>query len=166
MFLTMAFVDTLRTLNTMKAEGVIEEYAIAGAMAIVFWAEPVPTFDLDVLVRLAQPEGGLLRLDDIYRWAESHGYPAQDEHILVEGLPTQFLPSPSPLAREAVASAAEIDYQEVVVRVVRPEYLIALYLQPPAKTAKRRERAAMLLELPSLNRMLVDEILSRHGLSF
>jgi hypothetical protein len=31
----MAFAEALRTLNTMKAEGVIEEYAIAGAMALV-----------------------------------------------------------------------------------------------------------------------------------
>ena len=73
----MAFVDTLRTLNTMKAEGVIEEYAIAGAMAIVFWAEPVPTFDLDVLVQLPQEEGELIRLDGIYRWASSRGYAAR-----------------------------------------------------------------------------------------
>jgi len=162
----MPFVDTLRSLNTMKAEGVIEEYAIAGAMAIVFWAEPVPTFDLDVLVRLPQQGGDLVRLEGIYRWAMARGYAAQDEHILVEGLPTQFLPSPDSLAREAVSSAAEVDYQGVAVRVVRPEYLIALYLQPTARTVKRRERAAMLLELPSLNRALVDEILSRHGLSF
>jgi hypothetical protein len=49
---------------------------------------------------------------------------------------------------------------------VRPEYLIALYLEPGARTAKRRERAAALLELPSLDRGLVDEILRRHGLSF
>jgi hypothetical protein len=59
-----------------------------------------------------------------------------------------------------------MEYQAVIVRVVRPEYLIALYLQPEARTAKRRERAAMLLELPSLDRGLVDEILGRYGLSF
>jgi len=162
----MPFADTLRSLNTMKAEGVIEEYAIAGAMAIVFWAEPVPTFDLDVLVQLPPGAGALVSLDSIYRWARSCGYPAQDEHIIVAGLPTQFVPAPTPLAREAIATAAEVDYQGVVVRVVRPEYLIALYLQPQAKTPKRRERAAMLLELPSLNRALVDEILKRYGLSF
>jgi hypothetical protein len=113
----MAFADTLRMLNTMKAERVIEEYALAGAMAI-------------------------------------------------EGLPTQFVPSPSLLAREAIASAADVEYQGVVVRVVRPEHLIALYLAPAARTTRRRERAAMLLELPGLNRDLVDEILRRHGLSF
>ena len=162
----MAFSDTLRVLNTLKAEGVIEDYAIAGAMAIVFWTEPVPTFDLDVLVVLPPPERGLISLDGIYRWAEARGYAAEEEHVIVEGLPTQFVPAPGPLAREAIASAADIDYQGVVVRVARPEYLIALYLQPEARTAKRRERAAMLLDLPGLDRGLVDEILGRHGLSF
>jgi hypothetical protein len=162
----VAFADTLRAINSMKAEGVVEEYAIAGAMAIVFWAEPVLTFDLDVLVLLPSPDGALVSLDRIYRWAESRGYAAEEEHILIEGLPTQFVPSPSPLAREAIVSAVEMDYEGVVVRVVRPEYLIALYLQPQARTAKRRERAALLMELPNLDRELVDEILGRHGLEF
>jgi hypothetical protein len=52
MALAMAFADTLRALNAMKAEGVVEEYAIAGAMAMAFWTEPVATYDLDVLVVL------------------------------------------------------------------------------------------------------------------
>jgi hypothetical protein len=162
----MPFADTLRALNTMKAEGVIEEYGIAGAMAMVFWTEPVPTFDLDVLVLMPSAEGALISLQGIYRWADSRGYGAQHEHVLIEGLPTRFIPAPDPLAREAVAAAAEIDYQGVVVRVARPEYLVALYQQPQAKTPKRRERAAMLLELPSLNREEVGAILERHGLSF
>jgi len=162
----MAFVDALRALNTMRAEGVVEEYAIAGAMALVFWTEPVPTFDMDVLVVLPAARGSLLSLEGIYRWAESRGYATQDEHILIEGLPTQLVPSPNALSREAIAAAVEVDYQGVLVRVVPPEYLIALYLQTQAKTAKRRERAAALLDLPSLNRRLVDDILGRYGLSF
>jgi len=47
----------------------------------------------------------------------------------------------------------------------RHECLIALYLEPGARTAKRRERAAMLLDLPDLNRARLDAILERHGLS-
>jgi hypothetical protein len=46
------------------------------------------------------------------------------------------------------------------------EYLIALYLEPSARTPRRRERAALLLELPGLNRPMLDEILARHGISF
>ena len=61
----MAFADALRALNAMKAEGVIDEYAIAGAMALVFWTEPVPTWDLDVLVFLPARPGFLVNLEGI-----------------------------------------------------------------------------------------------------
>ena len=162
----MAFADALRALNDIQSDGVIENYAIAGAMAVVFWTEPVPTFDLDVYVLLPGPATGLLMLDGIYRWAASRGYRADDEHIVIEGLPTQFIPAPNPLVVEAIGAAAALDYEGVRVRVVRPEYLIALYLQPEARTQKRRERAAMLLAMPTLNRALTDDILERYGLSF
>jgi hypothetical protein len=36
----------------VKSDHVVEEYAIGAAMALVFWSEPIPTFDLDVFVRL------------------------------------------------------------------------------------------------------------------
>jgi hypothetical protein len=162
----MAFADSLRALNAIKADGVIEDYAVAGAMAIVFWTEPVPTFDLDVLVLLPPAPGGIVSLSGICRWADARGYQAKDEHIVIEGLPTRFVPAPNDLALEAIRDATELDYQGVPVRVVRPEYLITLYLEPEAKTPKWRERAAMLMGLPKLNRPEVDEILDRHGLSF
>ena len=41
-----AFADALRAINRLKADGVVEDYAVAGAMALVFWAEPVPSYDL------------------------------------------------------------------------------------------------------------------------
>jgi hypothetical protein len=44
----------------------------------VFWTEPVPTLDLDVLVLLPSPESALVSLDRIYRWAESRGYAAEE----------------------------------------------------------------------------------------
>jgi hypothetical protein len=160
------FADTLAAINSMKAEGVIEDYAVTGAVALLFWTEPAPTYDVDVLVFLPPSRGPLVTLDPIYRWAGSRGYSTAAEHILVEGVPTQFVPSPNSLADEAIRTAATLDYNGVAVRVVRPEYLVALSLEPAAKTAKRRERAAALLELPTLNRELVDEILKRHGLTF
>jgi hypothetical protein len=161
-----SFANTLTAINAMKADGVIEEYAVAGAMAMLFWAEPVPTLDLDVLVFLPPSVGPVISLDPRYAWAASRGYSTAAEHILVEDVPTQFLPSPNALADEAIRSAASLDYRGVPVRVVRPEYLLALYLEPAAKTPRRRERAAALLELPTLNRELVDDILKRHGLTF
>jgi hypothetical protein len=133
-------------------------------MALMFWAEPVPTYDLDVLAFLPNSGGPLVSLDPIYRWAGANGYAVSEEHLVIEGVPTQIVPSPGPLADEAIQSAETLDYEGVPVRVVRPEYLIALYLAPGAGTRKRRERAAALLELPDLNRARVDEILNRHGI--
>jgi hypothetical protein len=161
----MVFADALRALNAMKADGVIEEYAVAGALAIAFWSEPVATYDLDVLVLLPPPAGPLVSLAGVYAWASKEGYTADKEHLLIEGVPTQFVPSPSALADEAIETAETLAYDDVAVRVVLPEYLVALYLQPESRTPKRRERAAMLLESPTLNRRLLDAILERHGLS-
>ena len=73
---------------------------------------------------------------------EGSRLPGQEEHVLIEGVPTQFVPSPNELSDEAISSAKLTDYEGVPVRVVLPEYLVALYLQPGARTAKRRERAA------------------------
>lgn len=159
-----SFTDTLRAINQLKDDGVVEDYAIAGAMALLFWTEPAATYDLDVLAFLPQAATPLVSLEPIYRWAEKNGYPVAEEHVMIAGVPTQIVPSPNQLADEAIRAAATLDYDGVPVRVVRPEYLIALYLLPGAGTPKRRERAAALLELPDLNRSLLDEILARHGI--
>ena len=161
----MAFADALRALNAMKAQGVIEEYAVVGALAVVFWTEPLPTYDLDVFVFLAPSDAALVSLQGVYDWASKQGYAAHKEHIVIEGVPTQFLPSPNSLADEAIETAETLDYEGVPVRVALPEYLVALCLQPESRTPKRRERAAMLLEWPGLNRGRLDEILERYGLS-
>lgn len=150
----MAFADALRQLNAMKAEGVVEDYAIAGGMAIVFWTEPTPTFDMDVLVALPEPQGPLVSLDRIYRWAATRGYPTQDEHILVEGLPTQFLPAPHPLAAEAIAGARDVSYEDVSVRVAfdPPPDVLARLRQGKADLHKRHAS----LPLPEKIRLVIE----------
>jgi len=161
-----SFENTLRAVNDLKGEGIIEDYAISGAMALLFWIEPVPTFDLDVLVMLPQPSGPLVSLDSIYRWATDRGYAAEHEHVLIDGVPVQFLPSFGALADEAIRTAVDRNYRGVGVRVVRPEYLIALYLVPSARTAKRRERAAALRDSETIDHALLDELMTRFRLTF
>jgi hypothetical protein len=159
-----SFAEALRVLNAMKQAGVVEDYAVAGAMAMVFWAEPVPTFDLDVLVFLPGEEATIVSLAPLYAWGAEHGYTARAEHMMIEGVPVQFLPAHNALAEEALDRAVDLEYQGVTVRVVRPEYLAALYLEPGARTRKRRERAAALMEASAIDRAVLDELLKRFGL--
>lgn len=65
----MSFEGALGALNELKAEGVVSDYAIAGALALLFWSEPIPTYDLDVLVFLPETSGPIVSLEPIYRWA-------------------------------------------------------------------------------------------------
>jgi hypothetical protein len=159
-----SFADALHALNDLKSEGVVEDYAVAGAMALVFWVDPVPTFDLDVLVFLPEAASPIVDLSPIYSWSAARGYEASAEHVRIAGVPVQFLPSHGALADEAIRSAALLDYEGVPVRVTRPEYLAALYLEASARTLKRRERAAALREAPGFDSPLFAELLRRFNL--
>jgi hypothetical protein len=161
-----SFENTLRAVNAMKDGGVITDYAIAGAMALMFWIEPVPTFDLDVLVLLPQPAGPVVSLQSIYEWAAKHGYAAELEHIVIDGVPVQFLPSYSELSDEAIRTAADRQYRGVDIRVVMAEYLIALYLVPSARTLKRQERAAALRESAAIDRERLADVMNRFQVTF
>jgi hypothetical protein len=161
-----SFENTLRTVNAMKDTGVISDYAIAGAMALTFWIEPVPTWDLDLLVFLPQSSGPIVSLDPIYEWAARMGYTSEKEHIIVDGVPVQFLPSYSELTDEAIRTAVDRQYRGVDIRVVTPEYLIALFLLPSARTAKRQERAAALRDNAVVDRQRLADLLTRFGLTF
>lgn len=159
------FAAALAAVERMKREGVVTEYAIGGAMALVFWTEPVATFDLDVFVLLPGETMLLVSLDPLYRWAIANGYAAEGEHIVIEGIPVQFIPSHSTLADEAIEEASTLEYDGAPVRVIRPEHLIALYLEPSARTAKRLQRVAALLEESAVDREHLDSILRRYNLT-
>lgn len=146
--------------------GLVRDYAIFGAVAQTFWDEAIPTFDLDVLVLLDNSRGLLIDLGPLYGWANEIGYGTQGEHIVIGDIPVQFVPAPTALHEEAVQEAATLDFAGTPVRVVRPEYLIATWLQPPANTSVRKERAARLRDSPEIDQALLDSLLARYGLSW
>ena len=47
------FAAALAAIERLKTDGIVSDYAIGGAMALLFWSEPIPTFDIDVFVVLA-----------------------------------------------------------------------------------------------------------------
>jgi hypothetical protein len=155
--------EAITAMNDLKSEGVVSDYALGGAMALIFWSEPTATFDLDVFVLLEQTRM-LISLDPIYAWARRRGYPERAEHIVIADVPVQVIPAHNALATEAVSHAADLDYDGVPVRVITPEYLIAMYLEDTARTRKRLERVATLLDEGNLDRDLLNSLLERYKL--
>jgi len=156
--------DVFRILNRMRDERVMEQYAIAGATAVLFYAEPTRTYDLDVFVTVETSTGDpLAPLSRIYAWAKEQGFHARDEHLMIRGVPVQFLPAYNALVTAAVTRARVHDYEGEPVRVVDAEHLIALALQ--AGGARRRERAWLLLETGAVDRKLLREVLTTHAIA-
>jgi hypothetical protein len=153
---------TLEVLNDSEKEGVISRYAIGGAMAATFYTEPVLTFDLDVFVLLEPSTGGLLSLTPLYDSLRARGYREEQETVLIEGVPVQFLPAYNSLIEEAVTKAKEVDYEGVPTRVVRAEHLVAICLQ--TGRAKDRARVEILREQAALDPNVLADVLKRHQL--
>ncbi len=153
---------TLRVLNDLERAGVINRYAIGGAMGATFYAEPLLTFDLDVFVLLPETAGGLLTLQPLYEALRARGYREEDESVSIEGVPVQFLPAYNALLREALAEARETNYEATPTRVVRAEHLVAIALATGRD--KDRERVRLLRQQASLDQEYLAAILARHGL--
>jgi hypothetical protein len=154
--------DVFRVLAQMLDDGIVTDYAIGGATAVLFYAEPTRTYDVDVFVTL--PSGlatGFVSLSGVYGWARSRGIEIGGDHLMIEGVPVQLRPAYNSLVAEAVAQARVHDYEGVPVRVVDPEHLVALALQ--AGGARRRERAWQLLQFGGVDRRRLRAILDTHG---
>lgn len=162
------FSDVIRTIEQMKTDGVISEYAIGGAAAFVVWDEPIATQDLDVVVLVAGDAHALDPLRPVFDWLAQHDIALDGEHAMMAGVPVQFLPAWHPLLVEGVRDAATVPYDpsdgnSVTLRVLRPAYLVASWqIDRSADTFRRRERAARLIEAGTVTRAEIDALIERH----
>ena len=102
-------------------------------------------------------------LSPIYEYlVEKKGYKTWQEYIIVEGITCQFIPVGHKLELEAVPNADEELYEDVKTRVLKPEYLIAIYVH--ADRRKDREKISRLFEQYDIDEDLLEDILKRHGL--
>jgi hypothetical protein len=153
---------TLKVLNELERSGIIERYAIGGAIAAMFYTEPIATYDLDVFVLLAEIPTGLISLSPVYEYLRRKGYKGHEDHVLIEGTPVQFIPAYNDLVEEAVKEAVEKRYKRVGTRVLRAEHLLAIMLQ--TGRPKDKTRMTQLLEGAGIDMNYLRGILRRHGL--
>jgi len=93
----------------MQGDGVIDRYAIGGAVGATFYLEPVATLDVDIFVAFKGDAGKIIvSPEPIYDYLKSKGCTTEGEYIVIAGWPVQFLPCRGPLLEEALAQAVEI----------------------------------------------------------
>ena len=153
---------TLKILNELERSGLITKYAIGGAIAVLFYAEPVLTYDMDVFCFLPEETERLVTLSPIYAYLKRKGYREDKEHILIEGVPVQFIPAYNDLVTEAVGQAVETKFRRTKTRVLRLEHLLAIVLQ--TDRPKDRARLPYLLDQAKVDQPALARIIKRHGL--
>jgi len=159
----MKIEDVIRTVNQMKADGVLANYAIGGAVGATFYLEPVSTLDVDIFIQLhAAPGSALLNLDPIFSYLRDRGCTLEGEHILISGWPVQFLPAADLLVEEALDRAMEIDVAGTAARVFTAEHIAAIALQ--TGRAKDKARLLQFVEIGALDKAKFEKLIERHGL--
>ena len=113
--------DVLRAANDLVAAKLIQEWALGGALAAIYY---VPA---------------------IHARLELQGWQVEREHLLIRGFPVQFLDAHG-LTEEAVREAERIDYEGVPARVFRAEHIVAI--AAGVGRAKDKVRIEQLLTRP------------------
>lgn len=130
-----------RTVNRLEEDGVIERYAIGGAVGATFYLEPVATLDLDIFF-VFRPQAGnsLLSLQPIFDYLTARGGVIEGEYVVIAGWPVQFLPPTGPLVEEALADAVTVRVEGTSALVFTVEHLAAVALQ----TGRPKDKARLL----------------------
>ncbi len=154
--------NTLKKINSLVESGIVTDYAIAGGIAQFYYIEPSVTYDLDLIVHIPGEENVLNPLTNIYEWAKQNGYSLESEHVIIEGIPVQFLLAYNDLVNEALENSDEITLFEEFTYILKPEYLMAIMLQTGRPTDK--ERFARFLIEANYDKDKFFEIIKRFGL--
>jgi hypothetical protein len=159
----MKLQEVFAAINQMKSDGVIDRYAIGGAVGATFYLEPAATLDVDVFVAF-RPEPGktLVNPKPIFDYLTARGGAIDGEYVMIAGWPVQFLPPTGPLVEEAIAETREHSIDGEPVWVFTAEHLAAIALE--TGRAKDKARLLQFVEAGVLDPDRFEAILSRHGL--
>src|SRR5260221_12077073 len=82
--------DVLRAANELVSAGLIEDYALGGALAAIYYVEPFTTYDADIIF-VTKDKTLSAGIPAIYSHLQSKGWRVEHEHLLVNDFPVQFV---------------------------------------------------------------------------
>jgi hypothetical protein len=154
----------LRLANGAKAQGLIGDYAIAGAFAFIYYCEPFETKDFELLVSLTTTPSGLIDLGPIWEHFVAGGASAEGQFLRVSRLLVDFVPVADALDADALEHAVEIRLGAQATRVLTAEHAVAVAVRT-ARPQDRLKIERLLTSAPqALDRPRLERILEKHGL--
>ena len=160
----MKITQVLALVNDMEQDGVIDRYAIGGAVAAAMYLEPIATLDIDIFVAFQVQENQLLISPALlYDYLIPRGARIEGEYLVIGDWPVQFLPPTGPLAEDALQKAVETEVESVATRVFSAEHLAAIALE--TGRPKDMARLVAFVEEGALDSDRFNQLLERFGLT-
>jgi hypothetical protein len=156
----------IQVINRMQADGVIENYAIGGGIAAIYYLEAYLTDDIDIFIPVASVSvgtSGLISLEPIYNYLNQLGYLPSNEGVIIEDWLVQFIPTFEPMQEEAIAKARHVTFGQTKTNIFTAEYLAAELLRSGRR--KDHVRVIALIEGNNVDMKILRDIISRHGLA-
>jgi hypothetical protein len=159
----MAIKEVIQAINQMQADGMIERYALGGAVGATFYLEPAATLDVDIFAGFKSDPGSLIvNPQPIFDYLKARGCAMEGEYVVIGGWPVQFLPPGTPLVEEALKESVNKEVDGTQVWVFTAEHLAAIALQ--TGRAKDKARLLQFIEASALDAARFQSILARHKL--
>lgn len=152
--------DVLREANGLVAAKLIEDWALGGALAAIYYVEPFTTYDADIFF-IPADKRLTAGIPAIYAHLQAQGWEVEREHLLLRGFPVQFLAA-SGLTKEAVREAECIEYEGVPAKIFSAEHIVAIAAS--VGRPKDKARIEQLLQQADLDKTRLEKILQRHKL--
>ena len=153
---------TLEKISELQRLGIIGRFAIGGGIAHFYYIEAGTTYDLDVMVTMNAQASTIFSLEPLYEWAKKSGYIVSEEHIIIEGIPVQFLPSFNATITEAIEQADLVEIFGVKTFIMKPEYLMVIMLD--TYRAKDRERLIKFFTQSGYSTTLFEALVAKFNL--
>jgi len=154
----------LEILNEIKNKGLIKDYAIAGGIASVYYIEAIGTKDLDIFITIKSgSERDMAKVPfRLFNYFASKGYGSDGDYIFVDHIPVHLTFADEPIQMDAVRDAKDIEFAGVKTRVLRAEYLIAMYSEIQ-RSHLDLEKIERLMKI-KIDKNLLDSILKKYKL--
>ena len=150
---SLPLADVLRAANDLATAGLVEDWALGGALAAIYYVEPFTTYDADIFC-IPKDKSLTAGIPAIYAHLQAQGWQVEREHLLVRGFPVQFLAA-SALTEEAVREAERMNYEGVPAKVFRAEHIVAIAAS--VGRAKDKARIEQLLQQADLDQSRLED---------
>jgi hypothetical protein len=159
----MSIEKVVSVLNRMRSDGIIERYAVGGAVAATFYLEPFSTVDINVFVPFRIESGSwVANPEPLFNCLRDKGFGMDGEYVSIGGWPVQLLPATDGLVEEALLEAINHEVKAEIASVFSMEHLAAIALA--TGRSKDRARLSQFIESAKFDPGRFQAIVVRHQL--